>query len=313
MSQQRNDVRQLHWTVQTDRQQALYDPDWTRAQRFLEHGERCEAQVTRVNRGGVEVQFGRLRGFVPNSHLISVPRGIRGNRLRQAKSELIGQTLSLAVIEVERQQRRLVLSERETDSIDRRQLFEELTPGEARDGVVRHIVDYGAFVDLGGVDGLLHVSELDWHYVTHPSEVLSVGDRIEVYVLGVDKRRQRIRLSRKRLLPDPWSVVSGRLREGQVVRGAVTRTTRYGVFVDLGEGIEGMARVPEAPGGEGPSTSPTSGTTVSVRVLSIDDRRRRISLRLQETGPAKPLSARSPWWQRVWDWVSGWFGIVKTA
>ena len=132
MSQQRNDVRQLHWTVQTDGQQTLHDPDWTRAQRFLEHGERCEARVTRINRGGVEVQFGRLRGFVPNSHLISVPRGIRGHRRRQAKSELIGQILSLAVIEVERQQRRLVLSERDTDSINRRQLFEQLTPGETR-------------------------------------------------------------------------------------------------------------------------------------------------------------------------------------
>jgi small subunit ribosomal protein S1 len=313
MSQQRNDVRQLHWTVQTDRQKALYDPDWTRAQRFLEHGERCEALVTRINRGGVEVQFGHLRGFVPNSHLISVPRGIRGHRWRQAKSELIGQILSLAVIEVERQQRRLVLSERDTDSINRRQLFEQLTPGETRNGVVRHIVDYGAFVDLGGVDGLLHVSELDWHYVTHPNKVLSEGDQIQVFVLSVDKKRQRIRLSRKRLLPDPWPVVSKRLREGQVVRGTVTRTTRYGLFVDIGEGIEGLARIPEASDDMGSRTSPTSGTMVSVRVLSIDDRRRRISLRLQETGPAKLLSARSPWWQRVWDWVSGWFGIVKTA
>jgi ribosomal protein S1 len=219
----------------------------------------------------------------------------------------------LAVIEVERQQRRLVLSERDTDSINRRQLFEQLTPGETRNGVVRHIVDYGAFVDLGGVDGLLHVSELDWHYVTHPDKVLNEGDQIQVFVLSVDKKRQRIRLSRKRLLPDPWPVVSKRLREGQVVRGTVTRTTRYGLFVDIGEGIEGLARIPEASDGMGSRTSPTSGTMVSVRVLSIDDRRRRISLRLQETGPAKPLSARSPWWQRVWDWVSGWFGIVKTA
>jgi len=217
------------------------------------------------------------------------------------------------VIEVERKHRRLVLSERETDAINRRRLFEELTPGETRQGVVRYIVDYGAFVDLGGVEGLLHVSELDWRYVTHPKEVVNAGDRIQVFVLSVDKKRQRIRLSRKRLLPDPWSVVSKRLHEGQVVRGTVTRTTRYGVFVDLGEGIEGLARIPEASDGPGSSATLASGTTVSVRVLSINDRRRRISLRLQEAASAKTLSAISTWWQRVWDWVSGWLGTAKTA
>jgi ribosomal protein S1 len=183
---------------------------------------------------------------------------------------------------------------------------------------VRHIVDYGAFVDLGGVEGLLHVSELDWRYVTHPNEVLSLGDPIQVFVLSVDKRRQRIRLSRKRLLPDPWSVVSQRLREDQVVQGAVTRITRYGVFVDLGEGIEGLARIPEAPDGEGSGTNPAPGTRVSVRILSINDRRRRISLRLQaaaspEAGPAKPLSAISSWWHRAWERVSGWFETARTA
>jgi small subunit ribosomal protein S1 len=142
-------------------------------------------------------------GFVPNSHLLAIPRGLRGDRLRQAKFDLVGQTLSLVVLEVEQRRRRLVLSERAAKRHIRRRLFDELVEGEVRTGTVRSLVDFGAFVDLGGVDGLIHVSGLDWRHIQHPSEVLSVGDSLDVYVLSVDRERERIGLSRKRLLPDP--------------------------------------------------------------------------------------------------------------
>jgi len=134
--------------------------DWLRAQELLENGEVCEAEVTDVNRGGVIVPFGRLRGFVPNSQLTAVRPGVHGSRLHRAKLNLVGQTLPLGVIEVDQQRRRLVLSQRAADWRRRRQLLEELTEGEVRTGVVCNLVKFGAFVDLGGVDGLIHISEL---------------------------------------------------------------------------------------------------------------------------------------------------------
>jgi small subunit ribosomal protein S1 len=253
--------------------------DWLRAQDLLESGEVLEAQVTRFNRGGVIVPFGRLRGFVPNSHLISLPPGLKGERLRQAKSELVGQTLSLVVIEVDQQRRRLVLSER---PIGRRQLLEELAEGEVRTGIVRNLVDFGAFVDLGGLDGLIHISELDWKHVTHPSDVLSAGDEIEVYVLSVDRERERVTLSRKRLLPDPWHGVTVTLDEGEVVKGTVTDVVPFGAFVEIGKGVEGLVHASEMPGGQAIRSDLEPGSPVTVRVLEIDEEERQIALRLQD-------------------------------
>ena len=233
------------------------------------------ARVTQVNRGGVVVRFGRLRGFVPNSHLTSVPRGLRGDRLRQAKSDLVGQTLSLVLIEVSRKRGNLILSEGVVNRRQRRQLFIELTVGEVRTGIVRNIVDFGAFVDLGGVDGLIHVSELDWRPVLHPSGVLSVGDKVKVYILSVDQERERIGLSRKRLLSDPWPVVTEDLSEGQVVEGTVTRAVDRGVYVDLGDGVEGLLHIS---GGDEVRMGLEPGSSIRVRVLQVDRQRRRISL-----------------------------------
>jgi len=252
--------------------------DWLHAQELSESGEVFEAQVTGFNRGGVIVPFGHLRGFVPNSHLTSLPPGLKGERLRQAKSELVGQTLSLVVIEVDQQRRRLVLSERATGGRRRhQQLLEELTEGQVRTGIVRNLVDFGAFVDLGGVDGLIHISELDWKHVNHPGEVLSVGDEIEVYVLGVDRERERVTLSRKRLLPYPWHGV-----EGEVVEGTVTDVVSFGAFVEIGKGVKGLVHASEMPGGQAIRSDLEPGSPVTVRVLEIDEEERQIALRLQD-------------------------------
>jgi small subunit ribosomal protein S1 len=266
--------------------------DWLHAQDLLESGEVVEAQVTGFNRGGVTVPFGRLRGFVPNSHLISLPTGLRGKCLQQAKSELVGQTLSLVVIEADQQRRRLVLSERATGGRRRhQQLLAELTVGEVRTGIVRNLVDFGAFVDLGGVDGLIHISELDWKHVNHPSEVLSVGDEIEVYVLSVDRERERVTLSRKRLLPDPWQRVTATLGEGEIVEGTVTGVVPFGAFVEIGGGVEGLIHASEMSDGQNVCPDLEPGALVTVRVLEIDEGERQIALGLQDAEVLQPCPA----------------------
>jgi small subunit ribosomal protein S1 len=262
--------------------------DWLRAQELLESGEVLETRVMGFNRGGVLISFGRLRGFVPNSHLTSIPSGLRGRRLGQAKSELVGQTLSLVVIEADPQRQRLVLSERAVGQRRRQKLLEELTEGEVRTGIVSNLVDFGAFVDLGGVDGLIHISELDWKHINHPSEVLGVGDEIEVYILSVDRERERIALSRKRLLPDPWQHVTETLDEGEVVEGTVTGVVSFGAFVEIGKGVEGLVHTSEMPGGQATRSDLEPGAPVTVRVLEIDEEEHQVALRLQDAEVLQP-------------------------
>jgi small subunit ribosomal protein S1 len=277
--------------------QGLIHQDWLRTQDLLESGEILEAEAIDFNRGGVIVQFGRLRGFVPNSHLTAMRRGLREDQLRRIKSELLGQILSLVVIEVDQRRRRLVLSRLAADWRTRQQLLAELTEGQIRTGVVSNLVDFGVFVDLGGLDGLVHISELDWKHVTHPSEVLSVGDEVEVYVLKVDRRRERVGLSRKRLLPDPWSRVAGELQADRVIQGTVTHVVEFGVFVDLGEGVEGLIHVSEIPDGEVAWRDLEPGSPITVRGLKIDRWRRRIALSLRgvaEAIPSLTLEEMSP-------------------
>jgi small subunit ribosomal protein S1 len=277
----------------------LQRQDWLRAEELLESGEVLEAEVTDLNRGGVLVSFGRLNGFVPNSHLNAVPRGTRGDRLREIKGNLIGQTLSLVVIEVNQRRRRMVLSGRKANRVRRQQLLQELTEGEVRTGVVSNFVDFGAFVDLGGVDGLIHISELDWSHVEHPRDVLSVGEQVEVYVLNVDRDRERIGLSRKRLLPDPWYVITDELQVGDVTQGTVTSLTDFGAFVDVGKGVEGLVHISEMPAGRSTLEGLESGELVSVRVLRFDHDKRHIGLSLrgvtQSTGEAVPSSVWEEW------------------
>jgi small subunit ribosomal protein S1 len=253
--------------------QGLQHRDWLRAEQLLESEEVFQTQVTGANRGGLLVSFGRLQGFVPNSHLR------RGRpRSLEAKSKLAGQTLSLIVLEVEQRRRRFVLSERLANARQRDQLMEELAEGQVLKGIVSNVVDYGAFVDLGGVDGLVHISEMDWEYVDHPRDVLSAGDEVEVEVIKVDRERGRIGLSRKRCLPNPWYDVIERLYEGDSVEGTVRRIVSYGAFVELGKGVQGLAHVSDIPGGQPYLKQLQRGAQITVRVLQIDDLRQRIAL-----------------------------------
>jgi len=265
--------------------QGLQHSDWLRAEQLQESGEVFQAQATGANRGGLLVSFGRLRGFVPNSHL---KRG-RPREL-EAKSKLTGQTLSLVVLEVNQRRRRLVLSERLANARKRDQLVDELAEGQVVKGVVSNLVDYGAFIDLGGVDGLAHISELDWEYVEHPRDALSVGDEVEVEVIKVDRERRRIGLSRKRLLPNPWFELVERLYEGDMVEGTVRRIVSYGAFVEIDKGVQGLAHISDIPGGQSSLATLECGSQLTVRVLHIDDLRQRIALAIPPQTDAQPES-----------------------
>jgi ribosomal protein S1 len=173
-----------------------------------------------------------------------------------------------------------------------------------RTGVVCNIVDFGAFVDLGGVDGLLHVSELDWRRVSHPSDVLSVGDEVEVYILSVDPERGRIGLSRRRLLPDPWPVGTERLREGQIIEGTVTGAVDGGVYVDLGSGVQGLLRLSDISRGDEARAGLEPGSSIRVRVLHVDEMGRRVSLGLPPVTTVKPWSRVVSLWREVLDLVA---------
>ncbi|HHX45660.1 MAG TPA: S1 RNA-binding domain-containing protein [Chloroflexi bacterium] len=267
--------------------QGLQGEDWLRAQELLDSGETIKATIVEENRGGLLAEFGHLRGFIPNSHL-GLPMGSRPEHLQEAKAALVGQELELVVIEVNQRRRRLILSKRVADRHKRAERLSELTPGEVRRGIVRSIVDFGAFVDLGGVDGLVHISEIAHHHVTHPSEVLSVGDEVDVFVLGVDQERERISLSRKRVLPDPWDAVTESLQPGDVVDGTATHLVSFGAFVDLGQGVEGLVHSSEIPDLEAVRGDLEAGSPVRVRILDVDHERKRIALRLEEAWPSTP-------------------------
>ena len=256
--------------------------DWLHAQDMLESGQTCSCAVEGFNRRGVVVRFGGLLGFVPNAHLGIPPSGLREGRCAEKKSELVGKTLPLAVIDADRRHGRLILSRRAAIRRRRGNLLKELTPGEVRTGIVGTLVSGGVFVDLGGLDGLIPISELDWQSVWHPSEVLSLGDEVEVHVLGVDLERQRVELSRKRLLPDPWESATGSVAQGDIVDGVVTNLVPFGVFVDIGAGVEGLVQVSEMPRG---FSELIVGLEVKVRVLEIDREAKTVSLSLRLDEP----------------------------
>jgi small subunit ribosomal protein S1 len=264
-------------------QQGLESQDWIRAETLMAQEKVIEAEVVDTNRGGVLASFGRVQGFVPNSHLTSIPRGADREQRTRLKQELVGKDLSVAVIEVNTRRRRLILSERAAAGKRREEILQELHEGAICSGVVSNLVDFGAFVDLGGIDGLLHISEMSWDHVGHPQDVLNVGDEIEVYVLDVDRERERIALSRKRLLPDPWEQVTAELQRGDVIDGTVTHTTDFGAFVNIGQGVEGLVHISEVPGGEQMLTDLSPDTDVQVQVLYVDPLQQRISLKLEET------------------------------
>ncbi len=268
--------------------QARQIEDWTKAEEALANETIFEGIITEANRGGLIVPFGNLRGFVPASHVMDLPRGLDENERKNHMADLIGRKISVKVIEVNRKRRRLVLSQREAQSGRRAQrkeaLLEELKEGEVRKGIVSGLRDFGAFVDLGGADGLIHISELAWHRVRHPRELLNVGDEVEVYVLRLDAEGKRIGLSLKRLQPNPWALVDEMYHVGQLVEGEVSRVTQFGAFVSLEPGIEALLHTSQMadPAPADPTELVREGDKLLMRVISIESHRQRLGLSLKE-------------------------------
>lgn len=265
----------------------LQGQDWVRANQLLESGELVEAEVTGFNRGGVLVRFGRLEGFVPASHVIELDPGLPEPDRSEAMEGLIGKSLSLKIIEVNQSRRRLILSQREAQrnwrAQQKQRLLEELSEGDIIQGRVTGIRDFGVFVDLGGADGLVHISELAWHRVPHPRDIVSVGDELEVYVLDLDHEKQRIALSLRRAQRDPWENVEETYAIGQLVKGTVSNVVDFGAFVVLSDGVEGLLHVSEM--GDGTLVEPYSyvkrGDEMTVKVARIEADRRRIGFTQQ--------------------------------
>ena len=273
--------------------------DWRRAQKRYEKGESFETTVAGFNKGGLIVRLGRLRGFVPASQLASGHRGGEEQQPEERWARLVGAPIHVKIIELNRRRKRLILSERAAVRFKREsqrtELLENLRPGEVRQGVVSSLTDFGAFVDLGGADGLIHLSELSWNRAAKPRDVVKVGQEVEVYVLNVDQAKKRIALSLKRLEAEPWSTVEDRYYVGQLVEGTVTRLTNFGAFALVNDEIEGLIHISELSGGRinHPQDVVHEGEKHVMRIIRIDAKRRRMGLSLKRV--ADPEYADLDW------------------
>lgn len=268
---------------------------WEKARHLMDTRDTVKPPVIGCNRGGVLVAWNGLRGFVPASHLLDLASEAGKERHQEALKRYIGRRLPLKIIEIDRQKDRLILSERATrmDSEQDESLLEQLRPGDVCEGRVSNLCSFGAFVDLGGFEGLVHISELSWGRVEHPREVLEPGQLVDVYVLNVEPERDRVGLSVKHLQPNPWQSVEARYRVGEVLTGTVTHVVDFGAFVEIEEGLEGLIHVSELgiDMSDAPHDALEAGDVVSVTVLSIEGERHRMGLRLEELRSGSETSA----------------------
>jgi small subunit ribosomal protein S1 len=266
---------------------ARLESAWLEAQEHLESGEVIETEVSGFNKGGLVVPFGNLRGFVPASHVVGLPRRMGEDERSRRLAEQVGREIRVQVIEVDRKRKRLVMSEKSAVRAWREQqrdhLLDTLSEGQVIKGVVRSLANFGAFVDLGGVDGLVHISELSWQQVRHPSQVVRVGDEIDVYVLNLNKEEGKIGLSLRRLNPDPWSTVDTLYHVGQRVEGTVTNVVDFGAFVRLEAGLEGLVHVSEISDEavNHPGEVLSKEQRCLLEIIKIDPDRRRVGLSLK--------------------------------
>ncbi|MCA9870613.1 MAG: S1 RNA-binding domain-containing protein [Anaerolineae bacterium] len=266
---------------------AQQERDWREAERLLEESEIFESQVIGHNRGGVICRVGKVRGFVPASQLVSKPEVAPDTDEESRWAGLVGENLWLKVVEMDRKRNRLILSERlaarERRRDRKRELLNELKKGDVREGRISSLAKFGAFVDLGGADGLIHLSELSWSRVNHPSEVVSPGQTVEVYVLNVDRERKRIGLSLRRLHPEPWSVVHEKYAVGQIVDGVITKLANFGAFARVDGTLEGLIHISELANYRvsHPREVVKEGEELKLRIVRIDPARKRMGLSLK--------------------------------
>jgi len=267
------------------KKRAQYERAWGRIEEVMQSGSTIRGPVIEVVKGGLIVDIG-LRGFLPAS-LVDL------RRVRDLHP-YVGQEIEAKIIELDRNRNNVVLSRRafleESQSEGRKKFLESLQKGERRKGTVSSIVNFGAFIDLGGVDGLVHVSELSWKHVDHPSEVVQVGQEVEVEVLDVDLERERVSLSLKATQEDPWKEFERKYQAGEIIEGQVTKLVPFGAFVRVAPGIEGLVHISELSEQhvESPEAVLSVGDQVRVKVIEVDVSRRRISLSMRQVGGAMP-------------------------
>ncbi len=251
--------------------------DWDYVDRIYQMDEIVRLKVVGCNQGGLLVQGEKINGFVPCSHLLA------GNK----KKEYLQQTVELKVIEYDRDRCRVVLSERaaQAKAGTRIKLLDELVEGTCIPGVITTLTDFGAFVDLGGMEGLVHISELSWGRVDHPSDVVSVGDCMDVYILNIDRAENKVALSLKKMCPNPWETITERYHTGQIIEAVVKNIVSYGAFVRLEEGVDGLIHVSEL-GENGEDVSPwdvlEENQKISVEIINLDPKEQRLGLSLAE-------------------------------
>ena len=281
--------------------------NWRMAQEYYENKKVYFGKVAGYNKGGLIVRFGKVRGFVPASQ-ISRERQQRavGDSPEARWGHMVGEDIAVKVVEIDRSRNRLILSERaatrEWREFQKAKLLRELKVGEVRRGKVISLADFGAFVDLGGADGLVHLTEISWQHVTHPREVLQVGQEVEVEVVSIDPERNRIGLSMKRREEDPWRKVVERYRVGQLVQATVTKLTKFGAFaclVDAPE-VEGLIHISELADYRvsHPREVVLVGDVLTLRIIKIDAERRRLGLSLRQVDSPKYMDQD---WQFIAD------------
>lgn len=263
---------------------ARVEEGWRLLEEALEKGATITATAVAANRGGLVVMVEGVQGFVPLSHL--APR--RGAGPQVGPEARVGEQLALKVLDLNRRRNRAILSERlawqEWREQQKERLLRELRQGEVRRGRITGIASFGAFVDLGGADGLIHISELSWRPVRSPEEVVRVGDEVEVYVLKVDPETRKISLSLRRLQPEPWETVAQRYQVGQLVQGTITRLAPFGAFARIDEEIEGLIHISELSPRvvHHPKEVVKEGDVVTLKILRIEPERRRLGLSLKQ-------------------------------
>jgi small subunit ribosomal protein S1 len=275
---------------------AREEQDWRDAETLLASQDVYSGSVAGFNKGGLIVKLGNVRGFVPASQLgPSRRRRSEGDTPEQKWARMVGEPMQVKVIEVDRGRNRLILSERaaakESREAQKDRLLTEIKAGDVRTGHVISLAEFGAFVDIGGADGLVHLSELSWKHITHPNEVLHVGQEVEVVVLNVDHERKRIGLSLKRREDDPWTLIQRKYQIGQLITGTITKLAKFGAFarVDGEDEIEGLIHVSELSDGhiEHPREVVNEGQTLTLRVIKIEPDKRRMGLSLKRVASAE--------------------------
>lgn len=276
-----------HGNLVLSKKRADFGKAWERVEQAFQERKTLMAMVTDRVKGGLQVDLG-IRGFVPGSH-------VGGGNVKSLE-RFVGQSLPLKVIEVDRERRKVVLSHRlaleEQRGKQREETMSSLAEGQIREGIVRRITDYGAFVDLGGIDGLLHISEMSWSRIAHPSSVVKVGQKMNVMILRLDSKSERVSLGLRQILPDPWADIQDKYRVGDIVKGKVSRLVMSGAFVQLGEGIEAIIPNSELSHKrvKRPEEVVSVGDQVEVKIIDVrpDERRMTLSLRhLQEVKERK--------------------------